>query len=160
MSKHPTSEFERELIRATIRACGVNPPESQDYDAIIAEAIKRTNEGPDWPFTLVVYREEDDCSTSYIDIEPFAQLPEALRAIGAAIHRGADPDQILLFHGQPLDLSSFHAEREAAIAAEEARMAEQRRLQLEKDRAMRDAAAERHEREMLARLKAKYEKPT
>jgi hypothetical protein len=160
MSKHPTSEFERELTRATIRACGVNPPESQDYDAIVAEAIERTNAGSDWPFTVVIYNDGDreDRSPSF-ETEPFATLPDAIAAIGVAIHKGSETWEALLFHGQPLDLSEYQAAQDAAIAAEKERAATAARLERERMQALYQAENERRERAQLAALKAKYEKP-
>jgi hypothetical protein len=159
MSKHPISEFERELIRATVRACGVNPPESQDYDAIIAEAIERTKEDGGCPFTLIAYRPSDYEDSSYFDESTFSGLPEALEAIAREVNNDTDTDNLFLFHGQALDLSAYHAEQAAAIAAERARIERAYRERRAQEQRMRDAENERRERNMLAALKAKYEKP-
>jgi hypothetical protein len=159
MSEHPISEFERELIRATIRACGVNPPESQDYDAIVAEAIERTKDDGGCPFTLIAYRPGDCDDGSYFDAFLFSGLSEAIAAIAREVNNDTDTDNLLLFHGQALDLSDYHAEQAAAIAAERARRERAYRERRAQEQRMRAAEKERLERNTLAALKAKYEKP-
>jgi hypothetical protein len=159
MSKHPISEFERELIRATIRACGMVPPESQDYDAIVAEAIVRIKDDGGCPFTLIVYRPSDYEDSSYFDASMFSGLPEALEAVAREVNNDTDTDNLLLFHGQALDLSVYHAEQAAAIAAEKDRIQREFRESRAREQRMWEADNERRERNTLAALKAKYEKP-
>jgi hypothetical protein len=153
-TKYPISEFDRELVYATMRAWGcMGEP---DLDAIVADAIERTNTGPDWPFTLVAYGAGGEYESPRFDVTSHVGLSEAIAEIGREIHHGTDACELLLFHGQPLDISEFHAEQSAAIAAEKTRAAAAWKERQERERTLHLAEVERRERATLAELKRKY----